>query len=50
MNDNRYTVPEDENYETGSNNSVLKNLLKIKKGYKDYINAIHEGFCGEYKK
>ncbi|HBD7396558.1 TPA: Fic family protein [Legionella pneumophila] len=28
--DNRYSVPEDEDYEPGSNNEVLKNLLGIK--------------------
>lgn len=27
---NRYSVPEQEDYEPGSNNEVLKNLLKIK--------------------
>ncbi len=30
MSSNRYTVPEDEGYEPGSNDSVLKNLLGIK--------------------
>ncbi|MFT4060559.1 MAG: Fic family protein [Legionella sp.] len=29
-NNNRYSVPEDEDYEPGSNNEVLKNLLGIK--------------------
>jgi len=31
MSDNRYIVPEDEDYEPGSNNSVLRNILGIKK-------------------
>ncbi len=30
MSSNRYTVPEDEGYEPGSNDSVLKNLLGVK--------------------
>lgn len=37
---NRYSVPENENYEPGSNNEVLKNLLEIKD--KDTIEQIEE--------
>ena len=37
---NRYSVPENEDYELGSNNEVLKNLLKIKD--KETIEQIEE--------
>lgn len=38
--DNRYSVPEDEDYEPGSNNEVLRNLLEIKD--KDTMEQVEE--------
>ncbi len=38
--DNRYSVPENEDYEPGSNDGVLKNLLGIKN--KDEMERVEE--------